>query len=123
MTGKRGPKLTHEQRERVVKAYLDGDRVAEIATRFEVSPHSVRTIVRRAGFIGSRPAKPYSRQRKVEQVIEPVRMAPPPAPVASFYDQGLADILRLKAKGLTITKIAALLRLPYRVVDGAMASA
>lgn len=114
----RGRRLTDEERADIVRRYLTGEPVHLIARRFDVSTQTVKNCAKAASavFEGKRVWSRAKKQDEPRQIV----LAPPP--IAHFYTPSLAEVARLKAKGLKNTAIAALLRLPYRVVESVPAA-
>src|SRR6185369_754327 len=118
-------KMTDAQRAEALERFHAGEAATDICKDYGVNPQTIyrinqaeieKTHVLRYG------KKSWSRQKKkpVEEapiVIETMAV-PQPAQAPSFYNPSRSEIARLKAKGLGNTQIAALLRLPYKVIEG-----
>ncbi|BCH33149.1 hypothetical protein MesoLjLc_50790 [Mesorhizobium sp. L-8-10] len=102
--------MSGDQRREAVKRYVAGEKVKNIAERLGVSSSAISILARKAGVIRG-PGRPPA---EVPQ-SNPVDPDPPTPP--AFYTPSNAEVARLKAKGLGNTAIAALLRLPYKVVE------
>jgi hypothetical protein len=116
------PRMTEEQRQALLKQYVAGVPVAQIAYDFNVSQSYPSQLAARYNI--RRGTRQYARERAAETEPAPLAdvlvddvAAPSPATNVS----SVAEIRRLAAMGKGRTAIAALLRCPYRVVDEALA--
>jgi hypothetical protein len=88
----------------MLRAYAGGARLTDIAGQYGCSIANVSNLVRAHGVMRGSMVDEVSRSSR----ISPVSHAP------------VAEVRRLAAKGLTITRIGALLRCPYRDVAKAL---
>ncbi len=117
----RRPRLTDDEKRDIVRRYLTGEPVNAIAKAFGVTATTISRTAKEVGaqYFGKRT---WDRTKKLEEP-DPRLVVPAPPPIAAgFYTPCLAEVARLKAKGLGNTKIAALLRMPYRVVESVSAA-
>jgi hypothetical protein len=97
---------------RILKEYQDGARVSDIAAKYGVSLCYASKLAERSGM--KMRGKTGPRRKTGAEPSMPPEPKPmeEPAPLSCFAQ----EIRRLAAKGLGLTKIAALLRCPYREV-------
>lgn len=109
-------RLTNKEREEALFRLRSGETAASIARGLNVGADTIRRIGKSHNI---KPAADWRTKPRPRIVEAPIMVeAPKVAPTYTFYDPSHAEIARLKAKGLGVTKIAALLHLPYRVVEG-----
>ena len=117
---RRRTNLTHAEKLAIVDMRRRGARLYEIGRHFGFSEATIRAVIKASGMPLPQP-KPWSRKKRPIENVAPIMVdAPEPKqlPPSNFYNPTATEIARLKAKGLGNTKIAALLKLPYRVVEG-----
>lgn len=108
------PKISDETRQAILRDYQAGVRVDDIAERYGVSsPYP--------GILADRYGVPRRRSDESRKNMGGDRSKPEPVKVKPEILAPVAEVRRLKAKGLTIEKIGALLRCPYAAVAEALA--
>jgi len=104
-------KLTPEQREALLTAYLAGVPAAALARQYGVRPEYARTLAQRRG-VGR---GGYGRRPRPRTALPPQQRRGEPDPIT---DDTIARVTWLhKVQGLSSLRIAPLVRLPYREVE------
>lgn len=91
-----------QQTNEILRCYATGMAVSKIADRFDCTAHNVYQIVKYHGVLRG-------------SVVDDAKPEPQPEIRAQ-----VSEVKRLAAKGLTITRIGALLRCPYREIAKAL---
>lgn len=120
-----GVKVEREKVDAIVKELILGRTYVEVALLFNLSLETIKNIAKRRSIIPASGQYDGIRQhrrtppRRYEGKPRMVQADEPPRPVSSF---SYAEARRLKARGMGITAIAAMLRAPYRDVMEALAT-
>lgn len=120
------PKLDPDQWDDAMRRYVAGEVVTEIAAYYSVSPSAIQKHASRHGFrrkTAHRIKIEGGYKRRAERQLAKTPPMPPRPKVAVpiVYSQTTSEIVRLHTMGRSRSEIGALLRMPYRDIDAALA--